>query len=132
MDSSEREHRLLEEIEQHLRHHDRAFAWRMDALNTASARQGPQRYACHTTRRELVCVFLAVVILTALSILLILTVGRTRMPPATPADTPVSDAPYRYEASGGGGRSAPWAHWNRHEAGRLAAVAAASASARVR
>ncbi|MGW6502389.1 DUF3040 domain-containing protein [Nonomuraea angiospora] len=90
MDSSEREHRLLKEIERNLRHRDRAFAWRMDALNTASARQGPQRFACHTTRRELVCVFLAVVILTALSILLILTVGRTRIPPATPVDTAVS------------------------------------------
>ncbi|MFI6743863.1 cbb3-type cytochrome c oxidase subunit I [Nonomuraea sp. NPDC050451] len=79
------------EIEQNLRHQDRAFAWRMDALNTASARQGPQRFACHTTRHELVCVFLAVVILTALSMLFIVTVGRTRIPPATPVDTAVSE-----------------------------------------
>ncbi|WP_431914136.1 DUF3040 domain-containing protein [Nonomuraea jabiensis] len=89
MDPSEREHRLLKEIEQNLRHQDRAFAWRMDALNAASARQGPQRFACHTTRQELVCVFLIVVILTALSLLLILTVDRTRIPPATPVDTRV-------------------------------------------
>ncbi|MFF4620510.1 DUF3040 domain-containing protein [Nonomuraea jabiensis] len=91
MDPSEREHRLLKEIEQNLRRQDRAFAWRMDALNTASARQGPQRFACHTTRQELVCVLLIVVILTALSMLLILTVGRTRIPPATPGDTPASE-----------------------------------------
>ncbi|MFG6197675.1 DUF3040 domain-containing protein [Nonomuraea sp. JJY05] len=90
MDSAEREHRLLKEIEQNLRQQDRAFASRMDALNTASARQGPQRFACHTTRHELVGVFLAVVILTALSMLLILTVGRTHIPPATPVDTAVS------------------------------------------
>lgn len=88
---SEREHRLLKEIEQNLRHQDRAFAWRMDALNTASARQGPQRFACHTTRQELVCVFLIVVILTALWMLLILTAGPTRIPPPTPADTAVSE-----------------------------------------
>ncbi|MFK4040728.1 DUF3040 domain-containing protein [Nonomuraea wenchangensis] len=63
MSLSDRERRLLAEIEQDLRCDDPGFTRRIDELN----RQGPQRYACHVSNRQMVAVLLVVVVLSLLS-----------------------------------------------------------------
>ncbi|MEW9552577.1 DUF3040 domain-containing protein [Nonomuraea sp. NPDC050783] len=82
MNLSDRERRMLAEIEQGLRGRDRLFACRIDALNAACARRRTQRFACHTGRRELTCVLLLVIAMTALSMLVVLLAGHARPAPA--------------------------------------------------
>ncbi|MBF8191397.1 DUF3040 domain-containing protein [Nonomuraea sp. K274] len=88
MSLSDRERRMLAEIEQDLRRRDRAFAARMDALSAARPRMGPQRFACEVSRREIVWITVVVVVLTALSVLIVLVAGPERTPPVTPVHPP--------------------------------------------
>ncbi|MEU8360151.1 DUF3040 domain-containing protein [Nonomuraea sp. NPDC048882] len=87
MDLSDRERRILGEIEQELRRGDRAFVRRVESLNAACRRAGAQRYAAHTTWRELWCVLLVALGLAALAVLLVLSAGGVRAPapPSVPA-----------------------------------------------
>ncbi|MEV0168511.1 DUF3040 domain-containing protein [Nonomuraea fuscirosea] len=87
MDLSDRERRILGEIEQELRRGDRAFVRRIESLNAACRRTGAQRYAAHTTWRELWCVLLLALALAALAVLLVLSAGGARAPapPRVPA-----------------------------------------------
>ncbi|MFG1614770.1 DUF3040 domain-containing protein [Nonomuraea wenchangensis] len=76
MSLSDRERRLLAEIEQDLRCGDPGFTRRIDALN----RQGPQRYACHVSNRQMVGVLLVVVVLSLLSAAILVLTAPTGTP----------------------------------------------------
>jgi hypothetical protein len=86
MDLSDRDRRVLGEIEQQLRA-DRGFARRMDGLSAACGRTRG-RFACRTTRWELLCVLFVVVVLSTLPVLMVLAAGRATTPAAPPATTP--------------------------------------------
>ncbi|MEW9552164.1 DUF3040 domain-containing protein [Nonomuraea sp. NPDC050783] len=78
MSLSDRERRLLAQIERDLRCRDPRFTRRIEALS----RQGPQRFACHVSTRQFVCILLAVVALTLLSAaVLVLTAPEGGRPP---------------------------------------------------
>ncbi|MCK2212251.1 DUF3040 domain-containing protein [Actinomadura sp. ATCC 31491] len=91
MSLSDRERRLLAEIERNLRCRDPRFTRRIDALN----RQGPQRFACHVSTRQVVCVLLVVVALTFLSAAILVLTAPQGRPPAhqTKALSPVTARP---------------------------------------
>ncbi|HEX4817517.1 MAG TPA: DUF3040 domain-containing protein [Nonomuraea sp.] len=82
MELSDRERRLLAEIEQNLRRRDRAFARRIDALNGGPLRSGPQRFACYVSRREIVCLLAIVIVMTVVLVSVTLVAGGGR--PVTP------------------------------------------------
>jgi hypothetical protein len=83
MSLSHRERRILAEIEHQCRR-DRAFSRRIDAL-TGEPPRDAQRYACDVSSWELIWVFLTVAFLTALSLVVVLTAGRTCAPVGTPS-----------------------------------------------
>jgi hypothetical protein len=114
MDLSDRERRLLAEIERNLRGGDRAFACRFDALNAVPPRRGPQRFACYVSRLEVVCLLLVVLVLTVLSVLFMLTAGRTPPPSPPPARPPGTAAGHLVSSAprAGGG----WTDWRRRPA----------------
>ncbi|MEZ7125556.1 DUF3040 domain-containing protein [Nonomuraea sp. AD125B] len=76
MSLSDRERRLLAEIERDLRCGDPGFTRRIDALN----RQGPQRYACYVSNRQMVGVLLVVVVLSLLSAVILVLTAPTSTP----------------------------------------------------
>ncbi|MEU5864942.1 MULTISPECIES: DUF3040 domain-containing protein [unclassified Nonomuraea] len=78
MSLSDRERRILAEIEQDLRWQDRDFACRIDALNAKPAR----RRRCPVTRREMAFILIIVVAMTLLSAVVFVAAGRPRTPPA--------------------------------------------------
>ncbi|WP_188196537.1 DUF3040 domain-containing protein [Nonomuraea sp. SYSU D8015] len=75
MSLSDQELRLLAEIEQNLRWRDPAFARRIDALNAVPSRDGPQRYACHVSGLEIICILLVVTILAVVLVFATLAAG---------------------------------------------------------
>lgn len=90
MSLSDQEHRLLAEIEQNLRR-DPAFARRIDALNAAPLRDGPQRYACHVSGREIICILLLVIVLAVVLVCVTLAAGtRTSTPSELPVRAPAT------------------------------------------
>jgi hypothetical protein len=89
MSLSDQERDLLAAIEQNLRWRDPAFARRIDALNAIPRRDGPQRYACHVSGWEIICILLTVIILATLLVFATLAAGsRTSTPSELPVRAP--------------------------------------------
>jgi hypothetical protein len=80
MSLSDRERRILAEIEQDLRWQDRAFACRIDALNARPARR--RRHPGLVSRREMAFILLLVISMTLLSAIVLIATGRPRTSPA--------------------------------------------------
>ncbi|NUP02671.1 MAG: DUF3040 domain-containing protein [Nonomuraea sp.] len=83
MSLSDRERRILAEIEQDLRWQDRDFACRIDALNAK-----PARRRCPVNRREVAFVVIIVIAMSLLSAVVFIAAGRPRTtPPPTVGPT---------------------------------------------
>lgn len=80
MPLSDRERRLLTEIEEDLRRRDRSFARHLDALSSVPLRRGPQRFACYVSLREIISVLLFVVVTTVLLVVVTLAASRRSTP----------------------------------------------------
>ncbi|MGW0808710.1 hypothetical protein [Nonomuraea sp. NPDC002799] len=76
MGLSREEQLILAAIELELQYSRPRLAGHLDAFNARADRQGPQRFASHVSRRELIAVFGVVLVMSALMTLVILCYGR--------------------------------------------------------
>ncbi|MET8867952.1 DUF3040 domain-containing protein [Nonomuraea sp. NPDC004580] len=87
MHLSDRERRILAEIELDLRRSDPAFARRIDALSAAARRKG---FGSRGSRREIAGLLAAVAVLTTVMVFVVILAGHAAPPPAGPQLPPVS------------------------------------------
>lgn len=105
MHLSDRERRILAEIEMALRRSDRAFARRIDALNAAAARRKRvYRFGPGTSRKEIAGLLAAVAVLTLLMVFLVVFTGHASSPapsgPSLAPSQPVTVQAPLHEAGG--------------------------------
>ncbi|MFG1699677.1 DUF3040 domain-containing protein [Nonomuraea sp. NPDC049309] len=104
MHLSDRERRILAEIEMALRRTDRAFARRIDALNAAAGRRRAPRFGHGISRKEIAGLLAAVAVLTSLMVFLVVYAGHASSPaPSRPAPGPSQPVTVRAPLNEAGG-----------------------------
>lgn len=105
MHLSDRERRILAEIEMALRRSDRAFARRIDALNAAARRKRVYRFGPGTSRKEIAGLLAAVAVLTLLMVFLVVFTGHASSPaPSGPSPAPSQPVTVQAPLHEAGGR----------------------------